>query len=165
MFDNGMLRDYFTADQVGLDDGLERWRVAPGVPGPLRVDNRDRAALADTQTVRLGAKDPAPLRQPQVLEPAFQELPGGQAPLLVAALRVRLIAAEKDVTAGVRHADRRGNLPQGVRQNNVTSTTSPFSTRLLLAGISMYPSAWDMLVMSPEALKAGTAVPAAILTV
>jgi hypothetical protein len=33
------------------------------------------------------------------------------------------------------------------------------------SGISMYPSARDMLVMSPDALKAGHAAPSTILTV
>jgi hypothetical protein len=50
-------------------------------------------------------------------------------------------------------------------QNNFTSTTSPASTMSVCAGISKYPSASDMLVMSPEALNAGTAMPSVIFTV
>ena len=77
MLRDGVFRHYFTADQVDLDDGLEHRRVAPGVPGTFGIDDRDRAALADAQAVRLGAKDAAPFRQTQLLEPALQELPGG----------------------------------------------------------------------------------------
>jgi hypothetical protein len=50
-------------------------------------------------------------------------------------------------------------------QNNFTSTTSPASTMSVWAGISTYPSASDMLVMSPEALNAGMAVPSTRRTV
>ena len=45
-------------------------------------------------------------------------------------------------------------------QNSFTSTSSPASTISVCAGISMNPSASDMLVMSPDALNAGTAMPA-----
>ena len=37
-------------------------------------------------------------------------------------------------------------------QNRVTSTTAPCSTASVSAAISKYPSACDMLVMSPDAL-------------
>ena len=50
-------------------------------------------------------------------------------------------------------------------QNNFTSTTSPFSTTSVCGAISMYPSANAMLVMSPEALNAGSATPSTTRTV
>src|SRR5688572_6745235 len=154
-----------SADQMLLDDGFEHGRVAFPVPRAVRVDDGNRAAFADAEAVGLGAQDAALLRKAQLLEAPLQKVPGRQAPLLVAALRVGLVAAEKDVPPGHRDADRLGNLHLGIGQNNFTSTTVPFSTTLSLAAISMYPSACDMLVMSPDALKAGTAVPSTILTV
>lgn len=51
------------------------------------------------------------------------------------------------------------------RQKSVTFTAVPSSTVLWSAGISMYPSARDMLVMSPDPLKAGMATPRSSLTV
>jgi hypothetical protein len=53
----------------------------------------------------------------------------------------------------------------GRHENSLTSTSSPFSATSVCAGISMYPSASAMLVMSPEALKAGIAAPSTIRTV
>src|SRR4029453_7249695 len=49
-------------------------------------------------------------------------------------------------------------------QNSFTSTSVPASTTSTSAAISIYPSACDMLVMSPEALNAGMAHPFATRT-
>jgi hypothetical protein len=43
----------------------------------------------------------------------------------------------------------------GRTQKSVTSTTVPSATAPWSGGISMKPSAWDRLVMSPEPLNAG----------
>src|SRR5687767_2024123 len=95
---------------MGLDDGFEHRRVALCVPGTLRIDDRNRTALADAQAVRLGAQDASLLRESQFLQPALEKLPGRQPSLLLAALRRRLIAAEKDVAPGDRDTNGRGNL-------------------------------------------------------
>ena len=79
------------------------------VPGALGIDDGDRAAFTNPQTVRLGSEDAALLGQPQRLEPALQEFPRREAAILLAAFRIRLIAAEKDVPARDRHADACGD--------------------------------------------------------
>ena len=60
---------------------------------------------------------------------------------------------------------RRAGQPRRVHQNSFTSTISPASTMSTCAGMSMYPSARAMLVMSPDALNAGTAAPSTMRTV
>ena len=97
------------ADHVLLDNPVEHVGIAGPVPGALRVDHRDRPALADPQAVGLRAQHAAPLGEAELLEAALQEAPGGKAPLLVAALRDRLIATEEDVPAGDVDADRGGD--------------------------------------------------------
>src|SRR5688572_29054160 len=97
-----------------LDDGLEHRRVALPVPRALGIDDGDGAALADAEAVRLGAQDAAVLREAELLEAPLQELPGRQAPFLVAAFRGGLVAAEKNVSPGLGDADRGGNLFLGV---------------------------------------------------
>src|SRR6476661_8187473 len=97
-------------DQMLLDDKFEHRRIAGAVPRALGVDDRDRSAFADSKTVGFGAQDAALIGQSELLEPPFQELPGGEPAFPVAALRRRLIAAEKDVTAGDRNANRSGDL-------------------------------------------------------
>src|SRR4051812_22060638 len=83
--------DDSAADEVFLDDPLEHRRVALPVPGAFGIDDRDRAAFADAQAIGLAAKDPALLRQAELLEARLQIVPGGESALLVAALRLRLI--------------------------------------------------------------------------
>src|SRR4249920_622967 len=102
--------DDSAANQVFLDDPLEHRRIAVPVPGALGIDDRDRAAFTNPQTVRLGSEDTSLLGQPQRLEPAFQEIPRREASILLATFRIRLIAAKKNVPARDRHADGCGNL-------------------------------------------------------
>src|SRR5688572_636991 len=94
-----------------LDDPLQYGRVAGTVPGAFGIDDRDRSALADAQAVGLRAADPAGLAQSQLLEPRFQVFPRRQAPLLLAALGLGLVAAEEDVPPGDGRADRLGDTP------------------------------------------------------
>ena len=94
-------------NQVFLDDPFEHRRIAVPVPGALGIDDRDRATFTNPQTVRLGSQDAALLGQPQRLEPALQEFPRREAAILLATLWRCLIAAEKNVPARHRHADRR----------------------------------------------------------
>ena len=95
-------------------------RIAFAVPGAFGIDDRNRAALADAQAVGLGAQDAALLRQPELLQPPLQKVPGRQPAFLVAALRRGLIAAEKDVPPRDRDADRIGDLSLGVSQTSGT---------------------------------------------
>src|SRR4051794_20716588 len=93
-------------DEMLLDDPLEDGRIALRVPRAFGVDDRDRSAFADAQAVGLGAEDAALLRQTELLQPPLEKLPRGEAAVFLAALRVRLIAAEEDVPPRDRHADR-----------------------------------------------------------
>jgi hypothetical protein len=94
--------DDASADQVFLDDALEDRRIAPAVPRTFRIDDGDRSALANLETVRFRSQDAALLGQPEVLQTFLQEVPGGNAARLVAALRRGLISAEKNVPARLR---------------------------------------------------------------
>jgi hypothetical protein len=102
---NQRVFDDAPADQMFLDDPLEDRRIALAVPSALRIDDGDRPAFADAKAVRLGAQDSALLGQPELFETRFQKVPRGKAAILVAAFRLRLIAAEKDMPARNRHAD------------------------------------------------------------
>src|SRR5436190_14193195 len=109
-----MLRDQrvmdgTSTDQVFLDDPLEERRIALSVPRAFWIDDRDRPAFADAEAVRLGAQDPALLGETQFLQPRLQVIPRGETALLLAALGLRLIAAEKDVPLRHRHANRAGH--------------------------------------------------------
>ena len=105
------------ADEVVLDDALEGGRVAFAIPGALGIDDGDWTAFADAQAVGLRPQDAALLRKPQLLEPPLKKVPGRKAAILVAALRRRLIGAEKNVPARHRDADglRNGLEAQGLR--------------------------------------------------
>src|SRR5687767_1727698 len=81
-----MFADGAAGDEVLLDDLFEHRRVALAVPGAFLIDLRNRPAFADSQAIRLGAQDAALLRQAQLLQPALQELPRRDPPLLFAAL-------------------------------------------------------------------------------
>ncbi len=100
MLQNAILGDRHATDQVLMDDPFEDGRVALPVPDAFRVDDGDRAAAADAQTVRLVALDASVFAETEFLQPGLQELPGDQAPVTVTALRIGLVAAEEDVTSG-----------------------------------------------------------------
>src|SRR5262245_5648138 len=122
-----MFVDDAACDQVFLDDSFKYWRIAVAIPGTFWVHHRDRSPFADAQAVRFRAKDAPLLRELQLLQSPLQELPGGKAALFVAALRIRLIAAQKDVTPRDRYADCVGDDSLRIGQKSVTSTSSPFS--------------------------------------
>ena len=94
-----------TGDQMFLNDAFEHRRITVAVPNPFRVHDCNRTTLADAEAVGFGAKDAALFGEPQLFEAPLQKIPGGKATVLVAALRLRLIAAEKDVAPGDRHTD------------------------------------------------------------
>ena len=81
-----------------LDDAFEHRRVARAIPRAFGIDDRNRPAFADAQAVRFRAADAARFRKAEFLQPRFQVVPRDERSLLVAALRRRLIGAEKDVT-------------------------------------------------------------------
>src|SRR5262245_40600874 len=97
MLRDGRLLYHATADEAFLNDPLEHRRVAPGVPGSFRVDHRNRTALANAQAVHFRAKDASLLGKTKLLQSRLQVVPGRQSALLVAALWLGLIAAQKDV--------------------------------------------------------------------
>src|SRR5438093_4693824 len=101
--------DGTSPDQMLLDDALERRGIALAVPATLGVHDRNRPALANPQAIGLAAENAALLRQPELLQPLFQERPGREPALLLTALRRGLIAAEKDVAPRCAHADRVGD--------------------------------------------------------
>src|SRR5206468_71335 len=102
-----------SSNDMFLNDSFECRRIARAVPRTFRIDDRNRAALTDAKAVRLRAKDPALLGQTELLQSSLQEFPGREASFLLTALRRRLIAAEKDVAPGHRHADVGGDLLLG----------------------------------------------------
>jgi hypothetical protein len=109
-----MLGHHAAGDQMLLNNPFEYWRIALAVPRAFRVHDRNRTTLADTEAVGFGAKNAALFREPQLLETPLQKIPCGKATVLVAAFGLRLIAAEKDVTPGDRHADAHRNLSLGI---------------------------------------------------
>src|SRR5262245_41646326 len=94
-----------------LDDTLQdRW-IAFAIPRAFGIDHGNRTAFTDAQTVRLGSQNPALLREAQFLESPLQKAPCDEAALLLAALGLGLIAAEKNVPARHRHANTRRDGP------------------------------------------------------
>src|SRR5690348_4224951 len=99
MLDDDRVADRLAADQMFLDDPLEDRRIALAVPRAFRIDNGVRSAFADPQAVGLGAENAALLGQTQLFEARLEKLPCDEATMQVAALRLGLIAAQKDVAA------------------------------------------------------------------
>src|SRR5690349_9530469 len=89
-----------------LDNPLEHRRIAAAVPRALGVDDGDGAAFADAEAVHFRPEDAALFGEPELLQPALEELPRGQPAISLAAFRRRLIAAEENVPARRGHADR-----------------------------------------------------------
>jgi hypothetical protein len=114
-------RNRNAADQVLLDDALEHRRIARPIPGTFRVHHGNRSSFADPKTVGFGSEYAALLRQAEFFQPPLQEFPRREAALLVTAFRVGLIAAQKNMAARRRHADRRGNSPQSGRVNQLVA--------------------------------------------
>ena len=102
------LFDHAASDEMLLDNPFEHRRIAAAVPRAFGIDDRNRAALANAKAVDLRTEDAALLRQAKLLQAAFQKFPRRQAAILVAALRVRLIAAQEDVPARYGNADADG---------------------------------------------------------
>ncbi len=103
---NQMGPDHPAGNEVLLDNPFQDRRIAGTVPGAFWIDDGDRTAFTDPEAVRLGPENPSLVGKAELLEPALEEFPGRQAPFLVAALWRGLIAAEEDVAACDRNADR-----------------------------------------------------------
>src|SRR5689334_2229196 len=111
-----MLRDEVVsddppADQMLVNDAIEHRRIAPAVPGALWIDDDDRTVVADAEAIHLRPKHAAQLGEPELLQATFEEVPRGEAAILLAALRVRLIAADEDVSPRGRHTNGFGRFP------------------------------------------------------
>src|SRR2546428_7798564 len=113
------LLDDATADQMFIDDSPEHRRIAAAVPRALGINDCDRTAFADSQAVRLRAKDAALLRQAKLPQAVLEELPRREATIFLTAFRLGLIAAEKDVPPRDRHADRRCGGPLRISDHNI----------------------------------------------
>src|SRR5438874_1279791 len=87
------------------DDALEQRWIALAVPSAFRIDDGDRSAFANPKAVRFRAEYATLLRQPHLFQAPLQKIPCDESAIFVAAFRIRLIAAEKDVTLRHRHAD------------------------------------------------------------
>jgi len=95
-----------------VDDPREHWRIARAIPRPFRIDDGNGASFANAKTIGFRAEDPAGLRQPELLEALLQKFPRLDRSVSIAAFRVCLIGAEKDVAARPRHADGCGEFLQ-----------------------------------------------------
>src|SRR3954447_14194692 len=105
MLDDRGVAHRLAADQMFLDDPLEDRRIALAIPGAFGIDDGNRPAFADAQAVGFGSENAALFGQPQFLEARLEKVPGDQATMQVAALRLGLVAAEKDVAARNRNTD------------------------------------------------------------
>src|SRR5678815_5562127 len=94
MLRNEQIVDDAPADEMLLDDPLERGRITLAIPGAFRIDNGDRPAFTDAKAIGLAAQDAALLGQAKLLQSAFQILPRGDPAFHVAALRLALLGAE-----------------------------------------------------------------------
>ena len=85
-----------------VDDAFENGRIAASVPCTFGIDDRNRPSFADAQAVRLRPKDAPGFRQAELFETLLEKLPRLDRSLAIAAFRVRLIGAQKNMTSGVR---------------------------------------------------------------
>jgi hypothetical protein len=104
LHDQELLDDASTEEML-LDDSLEHRRITLSVPRAFWIDDGDRSAVTDAQAVHLAAKHAAVLRQPELAESPFEELPGSEATGFLAAFRVGLVATEKNMPARDTDAD------------------------------------------------------------
>lgn len=94
--------DDAAADEMLLDDALDRLGVGVAIPNAVGVYEQDRPALTDAQTVGLGAEDAGRAGVDRAIELKFFEasleiVPGNDTVFLRAALRLGCVGADKDV--------------------------------------------------------------------
>src|SRR5215831_17392448 len=94
-----------TTNEMFLDDALENGWGHGVIPNPVRVDNRNWALFADSQTIGFGAVDARiGFCQTKLFQTTFQILPRLKPDLLRCAFRRRLIGADEDMTTDIRDA-------------------------------------------------------------
>jgi hypothetical protein len=86
---------YLAADQVFLDDALQHFWCGGVIPDAFGVDDGDGPAFADTEAVGLGAIHV--VEESQFSQAAFQVVPGFDAHLSRAALRIGLLGTQEDM--------------------------------------------------------------------
>jgi hypothetical protein len=89
--------DDLSTDQMVLNNPLKRRRIALAIPRAFGVDDSNRTTLADTEAIRLRAKNAALVGKAKLAEAPLQELPRSNAAIHVAALWFRLLGAQEDV--------------------------------------------------------------------
>lgn len=114
MFGDDVIGDGVSGDEMFLNDALEDGWVAGVIPSAFGVDECDGALLADAEAVGFGAEGPAGADEAELGEAAFEVSPGFEGTGFVAAFGLGLIAAEKDVALGFRHADGGGDAGEAV---------------------------------------------------
>ena len=72
---NAVCLDHASANQMLLDDPFQHQWVTLSIPGTFGIDHRDRPALADAETVGLGAQDAPLFGQSELPQATLQELP------------------------------------------------------------------------------------------
>jgi hypothetical protein len=83
------------ANQMFLDNPLQRLRARRVIPDTLGIDQRDGPSIADAQAV--GARSIDPVEQAKLGQAPLQISPGLQAFLVRTALGFALVGAEKNV--------------------------------------------------------------------
>ena len=105
MFDDQVLRHNSPSNEVLLDDFLEHWRIALGVPGTLGIDHCDRSATANPQAVYFTAEHTTLLAEIQFFQPSLEIIPCLKRSLSPTADRLSLIATEQNVPASCTHSN------------------------------------------------------------
>src|SRR5262245_17005496 len=123
MSDDEMFEYDAAVDEMLLDNAFQDGRVASAVPRAFRVDDRDGSAFADAQAVCFRPQHAASIRETELLQPPLQVVPCGDAALLVATFRRRLIGAKKDVPARNGHADAGCDILLGLSHIKTRSTS------------------------------------------
>lgn len=110
---NEMLLDNLATDQMLLNNLFQHSRIATAVPCSFGINQSDRPAGADAQAVGFRSEDATLLAEAEFLQSPFEIVPGDQRTLVVATLRLGLIAAEKNMPLRGIDTHRAGKLLQG----------------------------------------------------
>jgi len=86
-----------STDEMLLNNLLQSWRVAFGVPGPLGIDDRNGTALANTQAIGLRTQNATLFTQSKLFESPFEIVPSHHRALAFTALWLGLITTQEDM--------------------------------------------------------------------
>ena len=101
------------ADQMFMDDAFQNYLCARMIPNAFRIDDRNRSADTNPETICFGAIDERfGADQIQFIQPAFQKFPGSKAFITRTAFWVSRIGAEKYVTTVFFHPQSFGHAAQ-----------------------------------------------------